>query len=40
MTGLFATLRFVVCALALAFWVVVSVPAGAQQPSSVNPTAS
>jgi formate dehydrogenase subunit gamma len=40
MTTPFARIRFVICALALAFMVALAIPAAAQQPSSVNPTAS
>jgi formate dehydrogenase subunit gamma len=40
MATIFARLRFVVGALALGLLVVMVAPAGAQQPSSVNPTAS
>jgi formate dehydrogenase subunit gamma len=40
MTTLFGRIRFVVCALALALVVALAVPAAAQQPSSVNPTAA
>jgi formate dehydrogenase subunit gamma len=40
MATIFARLRFVVGALALGLLVAVATPAGAQQPSSVNPTAS
>jgi formate dehydrogenase subunit gamma len=40
MVTIFARLRFAVGALALAVLVAMAAPAGAQQPSSVNPTAS
>jgi formate dehydrogenase subunit gamma len=40
MTKLLARTRFIIGALALMFVVAVSAPAAAQQPSSVNPTAS
>jgi formate dehydrogenase subunit gamma len=40
MATIFARLRFAVGALALAVLVAMAAPAGAQQPSSVNPTAS
>ena len=40
MAKLFAPIRFIACALALAFIVAVATPVSAQQPSSVNPTAS
>jgi formate dehydrogenase subunit gamma len=40
MATIFARLRFVVGALALGLLVALAAPAGAQQPSSVNPTAS
>jgi len=40
MTTLFARIRFVVGALALLFIVAAASPVGAQQPTSVNPTAS
>jgi formate dehydrogenase subunit gamma len=40
MTTPFGRIRFVICALALAFMVALAIPAAAQQPSSVNPTAS
>ena len=40
MATIFGRLRFAVGALALALLVVMAAPAGAQQPSSVNPTAS
>jgi formate dehydrogenase subunit gamma len=40
MATLLAAIRYVVGALALAYLVTLAVPAGAQQPSSVNPSAS
>ena len=40
MATIFARLRFVVGALALVMFIAVAAPAGAQQPSSVNPSAS
>jgi len=40
MATLLAAIRYVVGALALAYLVMLAVPAGAQQPSSVNPSAS
>jgi formate dehydrogenase subunit gamma len=40
MTTPFGRIRFVICALALALMVALAIPAAAQQPSSVNPTAS
>ena len=40
MAGLFAQARFIIGAIALAFILAFAVPASAQQPSSVNPTAS
>jgi formate dehydrogenase subunit gamma len=40
MTTPFARIRFVICALALALMVALAIPAAAQQPNSVNPTAS
>jgi formate dehydrogenase subunit gamma len=40
MAALFARVRYVVGALALTWLVVLAVPAAAQQPTSVNPTAS
>jgi formate dehydrogenase subunit gamma len=40
MAALLAHLRFVVAALAVALAVTIAAPAGAQQPNSVNPTAS
>ncbi len=40
MAGLLAQARFIIGAIALAFILAIAVPASAQQPSSVNPTAS
>jgi formate dehydrogenase subunit gamma len=40
MAKFFAPIRFVACALTLAFMVAVATPAPAQQPNSVNPNAS
>lgn len=40
MAKLFAPIRFIACALALAFIVAVATPISAQQPNSVNPNAS
>ncbi|MEI7806834.1 MAG: formate dehydrogenase subunit gamma, partial [Hyphomicrobiales bacterium] len=40
MANLFAHIRFMLGALALAFIIAMATPAAAQQPSSVNPTAS
>jgi formate dehydrogenase subunit gamma len=40
MAKFYAPIRFIACALALAFIVAIATPISAQQPSSVNPTAS